>query len=171
MKQCCVKDDKKLFCDRAINCNTTSCYFKEGWVRALPFICCIFSSYLLFQALGIALSLGLLMCISSNKTESLGRGGSRGFARTPLLASNRYATYLFLFGSSSLASGPLEWKIETKLETEIGNENEWIITLWSCFSLVLSFKFTYSVQLTSAPLQQAMMQSSVAQFERVWAWD
>ena len=74
MKQCCVKDDTKLFCDRAINCNTMSCYFKEGWVRALPFICCIFSYYLLFQALGIALSLELIMCISSNKTKSLGRG-------------------------------------------------------------------------------------------------
>ena len=76
MKQCCVKDDTKLFCDRAINWNTISCYFKEGWVRPLPFICCIFSYYLLFQALGIALSLEFINVHLHQQDQVTWQGGS-----------------------------------------------------------------------------------------------
>ena len=107
MKQCCVKDDTKLFCDRAINCNTMSCYFKEGWVRALPFICCIFSYYLLFQALGIALILPRAYYVHLQQQHQVtwqGRSPEPHFwppKDTPPILSA-------LFGSSSLASGSLE---------------------------------------------------------------
>ena len=83
MKQWCVKDDIKLFCDRAINCNNMSCYFKEGWVRALPFICCIFSSYLLFQALGNALSLEFINVHLQQQDQVTYAGGVQGGSLEP----------------------------------------------------------------------------------------
>ena len=114
MKQCCVKDDTKLFCVRAINCNTMSCYFKEGWVRALPFICCIFSSYLLFQALGNALSLEFINVHLQQQDRVTLQGGFERVRSNPTFGRQKIRDLFIrfkcpiLFGSSSLASGSLE---------------------------------------------------------------
>ena len=72
MKQCCVKDNTKLFCDSAINCNTIVMLF-QGRLGKSTAIYLLY--YLLFQVLGIALSLQLINVHLQQQNRITWQGG------------------------------------------------------------------------------------------------